>query len=322
VLDHDQSTVSRNYTLNLSGSRYFEEQPSLQSYAELDRRMRNGELSLAIAIPPGFARDLARGEQVEIGAWIDGSMPQRAEIARGYVQGIHQHWIAGRMRKEHGNAALSQPATIETRFRYNPEVKSLPAMVPAVIPLLLILIPAILSALAVVREKELGSIVNLYVTPVSRLEFLIGKQIPYVALSLFSFMLLTVLAIFVFGVPFTGSLLTLGIGAVLYVIATTAYGLLISTFVRSQIAALFGTAILSMLPAVTLSGMLTPVTSLEGVGRVIGEMFPTTHFMTIARGTFSKGLDFADLQASFLPLLLAIPVLLGLGALLLKKQER
>nr|WP_243830768.1 ribosome-associated ATPase/putative transporter RbbA [Thiohalophilus thiocyanatoxydans] len=322
VLDRDRTTVSRDYSLNLSGSRYFDEQAPLQSYAELDRRMRSGELSLAIEIPPDFARDLARGDRVEIGAWIDGSMPQRAETVRGYVQGIHQHWIAGRMREIYGDAALATPAIIETRFRYNPDVKSLPAMVPAVIPLLLILIPAILSALAVVREKELGSIVNLYVTPVSRLEFLIGKQIPYVVLSLFSFVLLTLLAIFAFGVPFTGSLLALGIGAVFYVMAATAYGLLISTFVRSQIAALFGTAILSMLPAVTLSGMLTPVTSLEGAGRIIGELFPTTHFMTIARGTFSKALGFADLQASFLPLILAIPVLLGLGALLLKKQER
>ncbi len=322
VLDRDQTTVSRNYMLNLSGSRYFQEQAPLQSYAELDRRMRNGELSLAMEIPPGFARDLARGNQVEIGAWIDGSMPQRAEMVRGYVQGIHQHWLASRIRQQYGDEALATPATIETRFRYNPEVKSLPAMVPAVLPLLLILIPAVLSALAVVREKELGSIVNLYVTPVSRLEFLLGKQIPYVVLSLFSFVLLTVLAIFVFGVPFTGSLLTLAAGAVLYVMAATAYGLLISTFVRSQIAALFGTAILSMLPAVTLSGMLTPVTSLEGAGRVIGELFPTTHFMTIARGTFSKALGFADLQASFVPLILSIPVLIGLGALLLKKQER
>jgi len=191
-----------------------------------------------------------------------------------------------------------------------------------VIPLLLILITAILSAMAVVREKELGSIVNLYVTPVTRLEFLIGKQIPYVVLSLVSFLLLTALAIFLFGVPLKGSFITLSVAAVFYVIAATAYGLLISTFVRSQIAALFGTAILSMLPAVTLSGLIDPVTSLEGAGRFIGELFPTTHFITIARGTFSKGLGFADLEASFVPLLLSIPVLIGLGALLLKKQEK
>ena len=322
VLDRDQTTVSRDYTLNLSGSRYFDEHPPLSGYAELDQRMRSGELSLAIEIPPGFARDLARGEQVGIGAWIDGSMPQRAEIVRGYVQGMHQHWLNARLRETYGEQALVPPVSIETRFRYNPDVESLQSMVPAVIPLLLILIPAILSALAVVREKELGSIVNLYVTPVTRLEFLIGKQIPYVVLSLVSFLLLTALAIFLFGVPLKGSFITLSVAAVFYVIAATAYGLLISTFVRSQIAALFSTDILSMLPAVTLSGLIDPVTSLEGAGRFIGELFPTTHFITIARGTFSKGLGFADLEASFVPLLLSIPVLIGLGALLLKKQEK
>ncbi|WP_409929520.1 ribosome-associated ATPase/putative transporter RbbA [Sulfuriflexus sp.] len=322
VLDRDQTTVSRDYTLNLSGSRYFDEHPPLSGYAELDQRMRSGELSLAIEIPSGFARDLARGDQAEIGAWIDGSMPQRAETVRGYVQGMHQHWLNARLRETYGERALVAPVTIETRFRYNPDVESLQSMVPAVIPLLLILIPAILSALAVVREKELGSIVNLYVTPVTRLEFLIGKQIPYVVLSLVSFLLLTALAIFLFGVPLKGSFITLGVAAVFYVIAATAYGLLISTFVRSQIAALFGTAILSMLPAVTLSGLIDPVTSLEGAGRFIGEIFPTTHFITIARGTFSKGLGFADLRDSFVPLLLSIPILIGLGALLLKKQEK
>ncbi|MDD3529523.1 MAG: ribosome-associated ATPase/putative transporter RbbA, partial [Gallionellaceae bacterium] len=322
VLDHDQTTLSRDYTLNLAGSRYFEEHPPLQGHSDMDRRLRAGEISLAIEIPPGFARDLARGNGVEIGAWIDGAMPSRAETVRGYVQGMHQHWLATKAREVYGEAANAGLVGIETRFRYNPDVSSLPAMVPAVIPLLLILIPAILAALAVVREKELGSIVNLYVTPVTRLEFLLGKQLPYIVLAMASFLLLTLLAIYGFGVPLTGSFVTLGAAALLYVTAATAFGLLVSTFVKSQIAALFGTALLTMLPAVTFSGLINPVTSLEGVGRVIGELYPTTHFITIARGTFSKALGFADLQASFIPLLIAVPVLIGLGALLLKKQER
>ncbi len=322
VLDHDQTTVSRDYTLNLAGSRYFDEYPPLSGYADMDRRMRAGEIGLAIEIPHGFARDLAHGRQVEIGAWIDGAMPQRAETVRGYVQGMHQHWLAAKAREAYGDAADAGPITIETRYRYNPDVSSLPAMVPAVIPLLLILIPAILAALAVVREKELGSIVNLYVTPVTRLEFLIGKQLPYIVLAMGSFLLLTALAIWGFGVPLTGSFATLAAAALIYVTAATGFGLLISTFVRSQIAALFGTALLTMLPAVTFSGLINPVTSLEGSARVIGEMYPTTHFITIARGTFSKALGFEDLQESFVPLLISVPVLLALAAALLRKQER
>jgi ribosome-dependent ATPase len=322
VLDRDQTTVSRDYTLNLTGSRYFVERPPITGYADLDRRMREGDISLAIEIPPGFARDIARGRRVEIGAWIDGAMPTRGETVRGYVQGIHAHWLATKAREAGYGEALAGLVNIETRFRYNPDVKSLVAMVPAVIPLLLMLIPAMLAALSVVREKELGSITNFYVTPTTRLEFLLGKQFPYVVLSFLSFLLLTLLAVTVFGVPLKGSFLTLAVGALLYVGAATAVGLLISTFMRSQIAAIFGTAVLTILPAANFSGMIDPVSSLEGMGRLIGEVYPTTHFLTIARGTFSKALNFSDLHAAFLPLALAVPVLIGLSAALLKKQER
>ncbi|MFH1820297.1 MAG: ribosome-associated ATPase/putative transporter RbbA [Pseudomonadota bacterium] len=322
VLDRDQTATSRDYALNIAGSRYFNEQPPISDYADLDRRMRAGRLGLAIEIPPGFARDIARGRPVEVGAWIDGAMPTRAETIRAYVQGMHAHWLATKAREAGQGAALAGLATIETRFRYNPDVKSLVAMVPAVIPLLLMLIPAMLAALSVVREKELGSIINFYVTPTTSLEFLLGKQAPYVVLSMVSFLLLVLMAVTLFGVPFTGSLAALVAGALLYVSAATAMGLLISTFMRSQIAALFATAVLTLLPASEYSGMIDPVSSLEGMGKVIGQIYPTTHFLTISRGTFSKALGFADLQGAILSLAIAAPVLIGLGVLLLRKQER
>jgi ribosome-dependent ATPase len=322
VLDRDQTTLSADYIANLAGSRYFAEQPPLHSHAEIDQRMRTGHLSLAIEIPAGFARDLAHGRDVAIGAWIDGAMPMRAETIRGYVQGMHQQWLVARAREAYGDAAVQGSYSIETRYRYNPDVRSLIAIVPAMIPLLLMMIPAILSALAVVREKELGSIVNLYVTPVTRLEFVLGKQIPYIALAFANFLLLTAMAIGLFGVPLTGSFATLAGAALIYVISSTAFGLLISSFVRSQVAALFGTALLTMLPAIEFSGLINPVSSLEGLGALIGRVWPTTHFVTIARGTFSKGLDFSDLTGSFLPLVIAAPVLVGLAVVLVRKQER
>jgi ribosome-dependent ATPase len=321
VLDRDQTGTSRDYALNLSGSRYFIERAPILDYADLDRRMRSGELSLAIEIPPGFGRDLARGRPVQIGAWIDGAMPTRAETVRGYVQGMHAQWLAVKASYAKDGAAAGGLVNIETRFRYNPDVKSLVAMVPAMIPLLLMMIPAMLSALSVVREKELGSIINFYVTPVSRLEFLLGKQLPYVALAMLNFLLLVLSAVTVFGVPLKGSVLTLAAATLIYVTAATAMGLLISTFMRSQIAAVFGTAVLTLLPAVQFSGMINPVSALEGAGALIGQIYPTTHYLTIARGTFSKALDFPDLRASFVPLLLAVPVLLGLSVALLRKQE-
>ncbi|ODN65818.1 ribosome-associated ATPase/putative transporter RbbA [Methylophaga muralis] len=322
VLDADQTATSRDYRLNLSGSRYFIEQPELYSHAEIERRMQSGELSLAIEIPYGFGRDLARGQTVEIGAWIDGSMPTRGENIRGYVQGMHSHWLTTKSREILGSAVIAQPAIIETRFRYNPDVKSLVAIVPAMIPLLLMLILSMLTALSVVREKELGSIVNLYVTPVTRLEFLLGKQLPYIGLGMLNFVLLVLFAVFIFQVPFTGSFFTLAFAALLYVFCATSLGLLISAFTRSQIAALFGTALLTLVPAVQFSGMIDPVSSMQGVGRWIGEVYPATHFLTISRGVFSKGLSYAELQPAFIALFIAAPVLLIIGVMLLKKQER
>lgn len=321
VLDRDQTVSSQGWSQNIAGSRYFIEQPPLQSYSELDRRMRNGELAVAIEIPPNFGRDIARGTPVQIGVWVDGAMPNRAETVRGYVQAMHLAWLqemAGRQASPNRDTSL---ISIETRYRYNPDVKSLPAIVPAVIPLLLMMIPAMLSALSVVREKELGSIINLYVTPTTRSEFLLGKQVPYIMLGMFNFFLLCALSVFVFGVPHKGSFLTLTLAALLYVTIATGLGLLISTFMKSQIAAIFGTAIITLIPATQFSGMIDPVASLEGPGRWIGQIYPTSHFLTIARGTFSKALNLTDLWGSFIPLLIAVPLVLGLSVWLLKKQE-
>jgi ribosome-dependent ATPase len=321
VLDRDETTLSRDYIHQISGSRYFTERPPIATHDELDRRMRSGELSLAIEIPPGFARDVARGRRVEVGAWIDGAMPSRAETVRGYVQGMHAQWLSQKARELYGRAATAGDFQLVIRYRYNPSLQSLVAMVPAVIPLLLMMIPAMLTALSIVREKELGSIINFYVTPVTRSEFLLGKQLPYVLLAMLNFLMLTAFAIFLFRVPFTGSFLTFAAAALLYVVITTGMGLVVSTFMKSQIAAIFGTALLTLIPAVQYSGMIDPVSSLEGAGAFIGRIFPATYFMTIARGTFSKALDFNDLQGAFLPLIIAIPVLLGLGVALLRKQE-
>jgi ribosome-dependent ATPase len=321
VLDRDQTVSSQRWTQNIAGSRYFIEQPPLESYDELDRRMRNGELAVVIEIPANFGRDIARGTPVQIGVWVDGAMPNRAETVRGYVQAMHLGWLqemAGLQPNASGDVSL---VSIETRYRYNPDVKSLPAIVPAVIPLLLMMIPAMLSALSVVREKELGSIINLYVTPTTRTEFLLGKQIPYIVLGMFNFLLLCALSVFVFGVQHKGSFLTLTLAALLYVTIATGLGLLISTFMKSQIAAIFGTAIITLIPATQFSGMIDPVASLEGPGRWIGQIYPTSHFLTIARGTFSKALGLGDLWMSFIPLLIAVPLVLGLSVWLLKKQE-
>ena len=322
VLDYDQSTLSQNYTLNLSGSDYFREKAPLKDYADLDRRMRSGELALAIEIPPGFGRSVLRGDQVEIGVWLDGAMPSRGENVKGYVTGMHVLWLQQQALERGYGRALNSSLDIETRYRYNPDVKSLVAMVPAVIPILLLMMPSMLTALAVVREKELGSIINLYVTPVSRLEFILGKQIPYVGFAMINFFLMSLLAVTLFDVPISGSFLTLTSGALLYSITATGMGLLVSAMTKSQIAAIFFAMVGTLIPAVQFSGLTDPVSSLEGGARTIGEMYPATHMMTISRGVFSKALDLPDLAGSFWPLLIAAPLITGVAVLLLKKQEQ
>jgi ribosome-dependent ATPase len=306
----------------LGGSRYFIAHAPIANYDDLDRRMRNGELSLALEIPPNFARDLQRGENVKIGAWIDGAMPTRGENIVGYVQAMHQTWLLEQARHHASKPVTAGAASIEPRFRYNPDVKSLPAMVPSVIPILLMLIPAMLSALSVVREKELGSILNLYVTPVTKLEFLVGKQVPYIAMGMVNFLLLCGMTVWIFGVPHKGDFLMLTLAALLYVTFATGFGLLVSVFTRSQVAAIFGTFIATFIPSNRFSGMIDPVSSLEDGARLIGEIFPGTHFLTICRGTFSKALGFAELSPYLLPIALAILVVVGMSIALLEKQER
>ena len=284
--------------------------------------MASNELTVALEILPGFGKDLKRGRKVSVGAWIDGAMPFHGETIRGYLTGMNYDYLKQLARRTYGAVPAFSAAHIETRFRYNPDFKSIYAMVPAVIPMLLVFIPAILMALGVVREKELGSITNLYATPVTKIEFLLGKQLPYIVISMISFFGLIALAVFVFEVPLKGSLLTISLAALIFVTATTGIGLLMSAFTNTQVAALAGTAILTLLPTINFSGIKDPVSSLEGVGAVIGTLFPVTYFINISRGIFSKALGFSDLYGDFLALSLAVPVLTVLSLILLSKQEK
>jgi ribosome-dependent ATPase len=322
VLDRDHSAESRAYVREFTGSRYFTEKAPVADYADVDRRLRNGDIRAAIEIPASFGDDIKHGRPVWVAAWIDGAMPFRAETMRGYIQGTHQQFVSDLEARNQIKAAPAPTAKIETRFLYNQDFASIYAIVPSTISLLLALIPAILMALAIVREKELGSITNLYVTPVTRIEFLLGKQLPYIAVAMVNFALMVVMASLVFRVPLKGSLPVLAVGALLYVATTTGYGMLISAFARTQLAALFGTAILTVLPATQFSGMMTPVSSLTGGAALMGRAFPMSYFLPVSVGTFTKGLGFADLGGYLAMLAIFIPVLTALSVLLLPKQER
>jgi len=194
-------------------------------------------------------------------------------------------------------------------------------MVPTVIVMMLILIPAIMATIAVVLEKETGSIANFRSTPISKFEFLAGKQFPYVAVGMLTFTLLVLMALFVFHVPVKGSFAALALGTLLYVFSTCGFGQLVSTFTQTQVAAVFATTVLSVIPTVNFSGLLVPVSSLTGQGRLIGLMFPAAWFQPISVGTFTKGLGFSDLWLNALVLAAFALVYLVAAQTVLQKQE-
>jgi len=320
ALDWDNSPESRAYLESYSSSRYFKEQPRLTSEADIEQRLRAGRIRLAVEIPPGFGRDLRRGRSPEVAVWLDGAQPFRAETSRGYAEGVHQDFLAELARRS-GQSTPPPPMTIETRFRYNQDFKSVFAMVPGIIMMLLVMIPAVMTALGVVREKELGSITNFYVTPTTGLEFLLGKQLPYVGVALLNFATLVTLAVLLFRVPIKGNFLVLAAGALLYVTATTGFGLLVSSFVKTQIAAIFATAILSTLPAIQFSGMMLPVSSMSPDAQIIGRLFPSTYFQHISIGTITKALGFTAVAGDFLALSVMIVAIVALSRAAIKTQE-
>lgn len=321
VYDQDQTPQSRAYLEAFRSSRYFDEQPPISDPAQLHRRLQRSEIKLALEIPPGFGRDLFAGRQPAVAAWLDGGMPFRAETSRNYVEAVHQGNLV--QLAEQSSPALNRQAAaqLETRFRYNQDVVSVNAIGPGVMALILAFIPAMLTALGIVREKELGSITNFYATPLTRLEFLLGKQAPYLAISLINLAVLTAMNRWLFGVPFKGSGLTLAFGGLLYVLATTSMGLLISAFTRTQIAAILGTMIITSLPTIQFSGLIVPRSSLDGAAAVMGMLFPAGYFLDIAVGTFTKALDIRQLWPQCLALFGFFLVFTGLSLAMLKKQE-
>lgn len=321
--DADATPQSRGLLQGFSGSRYFSVQRPIKSAEEAERRLKSGNTQIVIEVPPGFGRDLLNKRRPEVDATVDGAMTFRGETARNYVSGVVRRQgqeLEQRLRRA-GSPNAWKDDNIETRFRYNQSFLSVNAMVPSVFMLMLCLIPAIMSAIAVVREKETGSIANFRSTPITKFEFLIGKQLPYVAVAMVNFVALFLMAIFIFHVPIKGPFLTLLVATFIYVFATTGFGQLISSFVRTQVAAVFATAILSIVPAVNFSGLFAPVSSLSGTARILGLTFPSAWYQPVTVGVFAKALGMVDLWRNVLAITIIGLAYLVLSLLLLRKQE-
>jgi ribosome-dependent ATPase len=319
--DQDQTPESRTYLEQFSSiQRYFLRTPPVSSPAEGLARLQADDISLVLEIPPNFGRDLRKGATPNVLAEVDGANTFRGETVAQYVQGVQR-----RLLNDPATGLNTKPqkdtVNIQERFMYNPSFESIYSMVPSVPALLLVLIPAILMAVSIVREKELGSMINFYVTPTGRLEYLLGKQLPYIAIGMINFFILAAMALLVFGVPVKGSFLLLTLCTLLYVTATTGIGMVISTFTSSQVAAVFVTAIVTLMPTIQFSGLLQPVSTLEGQARLVGSIWPTTYYMHSSVGAYTKGLAPALMLPDLVFLAAVIPILWAVSMFGLKKQE-
>jgi len=323
TLDLDRSAESRRYLEQFAAApRYFTQTRQAFSAEEALKRLQSDDVSLVLEMPPNFGRDLRRGSGPEVLAQVDGAMTFRGETVANYVKGVHATLLKDPATGLWTSTSQKYTADIEDRYMYNPSFESVYSIVPSMPALLLLLIPAILMAVAIVREKELGSMINFYVTPTGKFEYLLGKQLPYIVIGLINFFILTAMTLIVFNVPIKGNFLMLMLCTLVYVTATTGIGMAMSTFTSSQVAAVFVTAILTITPTIQFSGLLQPVSTLEGSARTFGMIWPASYYMHSSLGAYTKGLSARLMTGDVVFLTGCVPVLLALSWLGLQKQEK
>ena len=320
LLDRDQSVESRRLAEYFRGSPYFVEVPPVQSQREADTALVSQRAVLVIDIPPDFGRNLALNRQPEVAFYIDGAVPFNANTVSGYTAAMMERYNRDVLKSR--GIEPPTPAAIEPRFLYNQDFKSLNGIVPNILVMVLVMIPAVMTALSVVREREIGSIANLYASPASVGQYLFGKQLPYLAMGAVNFAILSTMIVFWFGVPMKGSLLALLLGSLLLVGASTGLGLLVSSFTRSQTAAFFIASLGTMIPTMNFSGIIHPLSSLSGSAYAIGMGFPASWFQRVSMGGFTKGLGLADFATEYAVLTAFSLGYLMLASVLLKKQEK
>lgn len=305
VVDRDRTPVSRLLVEAFETTSRFRVEGATTDAADLGRSLDRGSAIVGIEIPSGFAADLAAARPARVQILVDGTQSNTATIALGYAGRIVQAFALDRAESDGIPASGgSAAAGIDLRARawYNPALQSRMYNVPAVIGVVLLLMCLLLTALAVAREREVGTLEQLMVTPLTPTELMLGKTIPVAVVGMIDLALVTGVAVFWFRVPFRGSVLALIVAALLYILAGLALGLLISTVSRTQQEA-FLTMFLFILPAVILAGFLYPVETMPAFFRWLSLLDPVRHFLVIVRAIFLKGEGIAGLWAQYATLL-------------------
>lgn len=331
VVDQDKSAMSRDYLHRFIDSRYFDYRGDVASEREIQPLLADSRIRLAIVIPPRFQENLMSGRAVAVQTLIDGTFPFRSSSSKGYVVAINAafngellgNYISRRLGVSAQAAqAMAQPVGVQLRYLYNQEVKSVWTIAPVLMMFVLMITPPFLTALGVVREKENGSIYNIYASTVTRGEFLIGKLTPYVGISVINFLVLWLMATQLFGAPFKGDPLFFFLASVIYVICTTGIGLLVSLFVRTQVAAMMLTVIVTIVPSVLYSGLLVPIASMDPAGQFEAHLFPAMYYADIVLGSFLKGIGLEQLWGKVLALLIYAIVLWTASFLMFHKRPK
>ena len=324
VVDRDRSPWSRDYIDGLVHSEYFRLVGVLDGTDEAREWVRSGRARVVIDIPPDFGRRLSAGESTTVGVTVDGSFPTRGQIGAGYVEAINalynQQLLREYLARRGAGDAQLWPVSMELAVWYNPTLESKNFIVPGMLVVILMIFPPLLSALLIVRERESGTILNLYCSPAGRWEILAGKALPYVAVSFLDFLLIFAASLWLFRVRFVGAAWILSVGALLYSACTVGLGLMISTLTRTQLAAMLATFLGAVAPAFTFSGIFTPTASLDAVGRFVSRLIPATYFMDVVRGNYLKGGGVAPYVPSLLMLMLYCVIVYGAAWLALRKR--
>jgi ABC-2 type transport system permease protein len=322
--DQDRSSLSREYMYSFTNSEYFHLVGLVTDPAQMERMIQTAQVRAVVVIPPDFSRKLNGGRQASVQVLVDGSFASRAMVVTGYIAAISAQFnaqIVSGYLAEHGYVTTNVvPLSVDNRVWYNPSLESKNSIVPGLLVINLMFYPSLLAALVLVREKERGTIFNLYCSPAKRWEIIVGKAFPYIGVAFVDYFLIFLLSIAIFHVRFVGSFLVLTLAALLYIACCIGLGLVISVFCRTQVAAMLVTFVALMTPSMLFSGMMTPISSMDRSAQIISWFIPASHFMSMARGVFLKGLGFGYYLPDFLTLFLYAIVVYGIAMLGFRKR--
>jgi len=317
VLDMDRSPFSRHFIQALSSSQHFAYRGSVLSYGQLERALDDGRAKIGLVFPPGAGRrSTPGGAGATVQVIIDGGDANTANIALGYLAAFGHSWAEDENPTAPGQILLD----IRPRVWYNPELKSANFVVPGIIAIIMILLGTLLTAFTLVEEKERGTVEMLIVSPVTKLELILGKILPYLAISLLDVVIIVIMGYLLFDVPIKGSLWLLFLACLLYLFTVLGLGILISSVTRKLQDAMFLAFVASLLPGILLSGFVFPLESLPVVIKPLSYLVPTRYFLIIIRGIYLKGVGLEVLWRQMLLLALFGAILVLASALRFRKS--